>query len=50
MRCRVVKCNENEDGCCMCSSYVEIDENGQCDHMWVRTEDKEDDESEDDKE
>lgn len=41
MRCRVLKCRENEDGCCMCSSYVEIDENGQCDCMRVRSEDKE---------
>lgn len=38
MRCRVLKCYENEDGCCMCSSYVEIDENGQCDRMYVPTE------------
>jgi hypothetical protein len=38
MICRVYNCYENEDGCCMCSSYVEIDENGQCDHVWVPTE------------
>ena len=41
MRCRVYKCYENEDGCCMCSSYVEIDENGQCDRMYVPTESEE---------
>ena len=44
MRCRVLKCIENESGYCLCSSYVEIDENGECSCMCVPTEsdDKED--------
>lgn len=45
MRCCVLKCHENEDGYCMCSSYVEINENGQCKSMRVRHEENEEDES-----
>ena len=35
MRCRVTKCIHNEDGYCYRESYVEIDENGECDEMCV---------------
>lgn len=49
MRCRVLNCKENENGYCTCSSYVEIDEDGYCDSMFIPGE-PEDDESEDDKE
>ena len=38
MRCRVTKCIHNEDGYCYRESYVEIDENGECDEMCVPSE------------
>lgn len=38
MRCRVYNCKENENGFCCCSSYVEINENGECDSMYVPAE------------
>lgn len=41
MRCRVNKCIHNEDGYCYRESYVEIDENGECDEMCVPTETEE---------
>ena len=43
MRCSCLKCVHNTDGYCECSSYIEIDENGECDSMWIIAE-KEDDE------
>lgn len=36
MRCFCFKCYENEDGYCSCSSYVIIDENGECNMMDIR--------------
>lgn len=30
MLCDMLRCVNNEDGYCMCSSYVEIDETGAC--------------------
>ena len=44
MRCRVYKLYENEGGYCMCSSYVEIDDNGQCDRTYVPTQSEVNDE------
>ena len=35
MRCAVLDCINNENGYCLDSSYVEIDENGCCDEMLV---------------
>lgn len=35
MRCAVKNCLSNEDGYCMDSSYVSIDENGECDQMTI---------------
>ncbi len=35
MRCRVLNCRSNKDGYCMDSSYIEIDEDGECDCMLV---------------
>ena len=43
MRCAVKNCLSNEDGYCMDSSYVSIDENGECDQMTIiEAEEKED--------
>ena len=33
MRCNCLKCINNDDGYC-CAS-IEIDENGECDSMWI---------------
>lgn len=35
MRCAVLKCKENQNGYCSCSSYVEIDESGSCSEMLI---------------
>ena len=35
MRCAVKNCLSNEDGYCMDSSYVSIDENGECDQTTI---------------
>lgn len=35
MRCAVKNCLSNEDGYCMDSSYVSIDENGECGQMEI---------------
>lgn len=35
MRCDVRNCLSNEDGYCMDSSYVSIDENGECSQMEI---------------
>lgn len=35
MRCQVLNCVENENGYCMASSYVGIDETGQCDSIRI---------------
>lgn len=43
MRCNCLKCVHNIDGFCECSSYIEIDKNGECDSMWILI-DREDDE------
>ncbi len=42
MRCAVRNCLSNEDGYCMDSSYVSIDENGECDLIVIREEEEED--------
>ena len=43
MRCAVKNCLSNEDGYCMDSSYVSIDENGECGQMTIiEAEEKED--------
>lgn len=42
MRCNCLKCVHNIDGFCECSSYIEIDKNGECDSMWILI-DREDD-------
>ena len=41
MRCECYKCRENNDGFCLCSNYITIDVNGQCDSMYIPV-DKED--------
>ena len=33
MRCHCLKCVHNIDGFCECSSYIEIDKNGECDSI-----------------
>ena len=38
MRCCVYKCRENECGYCKSPDYVEIDEDGICELMYVPTE------------
>lgn len=35
MRCDCKKCISNEDGYCLDSSYVTIDENGECNQMVI---------------
>lgn len=35
MRCDVKNCLSNEDGYCMDSSYVSIDENGECSQIEI---------------
>ena len=35
MRCNCLKCVHNIDGFCECSSYIEIDKNGECDSMCI---------------
>ena len=35
MRCAVLKCRENENGYCLSSSYVQIDETGSCSEMFI---------------
>lgn len=40
MRCRVLDCIENVNGYCLASSYIEIDENGECDSICVPTEEE----------
>ena len=37
MRCGVLNCIENENGYCMASSYVGIDNNGCCDSIRIVT-------------
>lgn len=44
MRCRCLECINNEDGYCGCYDPIEIDENGECDCLWILT-DREDDEN-----
>ena len=39
MRCEVLKCRENENGYCSCDSYVGIDKNGECNMMFIPSED-----------
>ena len=39
MRCRCDKCHYNEDGFCCQPSYVSIDENGECDQLFVKSAD-----------
>ena len=41
MRCRCYACNENDAGYCTCSNYVEITPEGECNMMWIRTEEPE---------
>lgn len=41
MRCRCYACNENDAGYCSCSNYVEITPEGECNMMWIRTEEPE---------
>lgn len=36
MRCDVLRCVSNDDGYCLCDSYVEIDENGCCSEMNIK--------------
>lgn len=48
MRCEVLNCIENENGYCMCSSYVGIDNNGRCDTMRIVIKDEGTEEDEDD--
>lgn len=36
MLCNVFRCGNNTDWYCMCSSYVEIDENGCCSKMNIK--------------
>lgn len=51
MRCAVKNCLSNEDGYCMDSSYVSIDENGECDQMpIIEADNKEDKAEKEDKE
>ena len=40
MRCAVRNCLSNEDGYCIDSSYVSIDENGECDLIVIREEEE----------
>lgn len=35
MRCAVKNCLSNGEGYCIDSSYVSIDENGECDQMTI---------------
>ena len=35
MRCECYECRENEGGYCLCSSYVTITVNGECDSMYI---------------
>lgn len=37
MRCKCYKCERNDDGYCCDSSYVVIDENGECDLMFIKS-------------
>lgn len=37
VRCRVRNCIENDNGYCMCSSYVEIDEDGTCSEITTKS-------------
>lgn len=41
MWCRCYACKENENGQCTCENYIEIDSEGQCDHMWIVDEEPE---------
>lgn len=36
MLCDVLSCVNNVDGYCMCSSYVEIDETGECKEINIK--------------
>lgn len=40
MRCAVRNCLSNEDGYCIDSSYVSIDENGECDLIVIKEEEE----------
>lgn len=37
MRCDCIKCDYNEDYFCSQPDYVKIDENGECEQMFIRT-------------
>ena len=37
MRCNCIKCTYNEDCYCSQPDYVSIDENGECDQMYIPT-------------
>lgn len=41
MHCAVLNCIENENGYCMCSSYVEIDADGCCTETRIKSNTKE---------
>ena len=43
MRCAVLKCRENENGYCLSSSYVQIDETGCCSEICIMTKTDEED-------
>ena len=37
MRCNCIKCHYNDDYYCRQPDYVSIDENGECDQMYIPT-------------
>lgn len=39
MRCNCIKCHYNEDYYCRQPDYVSIDQNGECDQMFVDPDD-----------
>jgi hypothetical protein len=43
MRCAVLNCRENENGYCLSSSYVQIDETGSCSEMFIIAKSEEED-------